>query len=224
MVTRSLNSCYELLLADKADSLSNVELISVILDDTDKTAMLLSTDLADRNDSSYILGHLLQSPTEELQYLTNLDNGAVCKLKAVAEIVKRVTMPMSEDGLYQCDTAEDAYKYLMPKIGLLDYERIVILLLNKNHKIIGDKVIANGFFDDSSTRVKDILKPAITSKAAFIILAHNHPSGVPEPSKADLLLTQRIRTLCNYLDMPLLDSIIIGHNTYYSFQQAGEID
>lgn len=219
----NLNECYKLLAQDKAKELSNIELLAVIIDDMEKSNRLFQSDTEETTKNSYILGHILQSDFEELHYFSNVDIRQYSKISAVAELAKRLMMPVSQEDLYDCSDAKAAFQYLMPKIGLLDYEQIIILLLNKKHKIIGYKLIAKGFFDDCSTRIKDILKPAITSKASFLILAHNHPSGNPEPSQADIMLTHKIRTLCNYLDMPLLDSIIVGHNIYYSFQEAGEI-
>lgn len=222
-MSRNLLDCYKLLAEDKANELSNIELLAVIIDDMEKSTKLFQSESEDVNKNSYILGHVLQSGFDELNYISSISIKQYSKISAIMELAKRLMAPASSDDLYECSDARAAFRYLMPKIGLLDYEQIVILLLNKKHKIIGDRYIAKGFFDDSSTRIKDILKPAITSKASFIILAHNHPSGNPEPSKADIILTQKIRTLCNYLDMPLLDSLVIGHNVYYSFQEAGEI-
>jgi DNA repair protein RadC len=96
------------------------------------------------------------------------------------------------------------------------------MLLDSQHKVLECNVMFSGTIDGASIYPREIVKAALHASAAAVILAHNHPSGQPEPSGADKRITQRIKSALELLDIRLLDHIIVG-DSCYSFAQSGEL-
>ena len=93
--------------------------------------------------------------------------------------------------------------------------------LDSKGKVIRESVISRGSVNRSLAPVRDILMEALDAEAVNIILLHNHPSGDPSPSGDDRSLTEKLRATCLQADIPLIDHIIIGDNTYFSFKESG---
>jgi DNA repair protein RadC len=102
-----------------------------------------------------------------------------------------------------------------------DRERLLCLMLNCRHKIIGLEVISIGTLTASLAHPREIFKGAIIKGAAGIILAHNHPSGDPSPSEEDIRLTKRVSQAGQLLGVDVLDHIIIAETGHYSFKTSG---
>jgi DNA repair protein RadC len=109
-------------------------------------------------------------------------------------------------------------------------EWVYAIILNRKHVPIGRAIVSRGTASSSLISPREVFKPAIVSGASAIILVHNHPSGDPAPSVADIGITRTIRDAGTILDIELLDHVIIGDNLsdpngtgYYSFQEAGLI-
>ena len=95
-------------------------------------------------------------------------------------------------------------------------------LLDSQHKVLWCNVIFSGTIDGASIYPREIVKAALYANAAAVILAHNHPSGQPEPSTADKRITERIKSALALLDIRVLDHIIVG-DSCYSFAESGEL-
>ncbi len=113
---------------------------------------------------------------------------------------------------------EDAAKVVINYLRGVDREHFVGLYLNGANRIIGIHTITIGILNSSLVHPREVFKPAILSNATGIILAHNHPSGDPEPSLEDRRITNQIAEAGRLLGIPLLDHIIIGENRYFSFK------
>jgi DNA repair protein RadC len=96
------------------------------------------------------------------------------------------------------------------------------MLLDSQHKVLECNVIFSGTIDGASIYPREIVKAALYANAAAVILAHNHPSGQPEPSTADKRITERIKSALALVDIRVLDHIIVG-DICYSFAQSGEL-
>ena len=105
----------------------------------------------------------------------------------------------------------------------VDREHFVVLLLNQKNRIVGVNTVSIGSLTASVVHPREVFKPAILSNAAAIILAHNHPSGAPQPSQEDRVLTVRLVTAGKLLGISVLDHVIIGDGTsaYFSFADEG---
>jgi DNA repair protein RadC len=110
----------------------------------------------------------------------------------------------------------------------LDRESLRVVLLNAKQHLIKICSVSQGTVNESLTHAREIFKPVIVHSAYSFILVHNHPSGVPSPSEADLRLTRRINEASRILQLQLLDHVIIGspaagRSSYFSFKEAGVI-
>jgi DNA repair protein RadC len=101
-------------------------------------------------------------------------------------------------------------------------EHFALMLLDSQHKVLECSVIFSGTIDGASIYPREIVKAALYANAAAVILAHNHPSGQPEPSTADKRITERIKSALALVDIRVLDHIIVG-DSCYSFAESGEL-
>ncbi|MEH6517813.1 MAG: DNA repair protein RadC [Halioglobus sp.] len=106
--------------------------------------------------------------------------------------------------------------------GKQDREHFALMLLDSQHKVLECTVIFSGTIDGAAIYPREIVKAALYANAAAVILAHNHPSGQCEPSTADRRITERIKSALSFLDIPVLDHIVVG-DSCYSFAQSGEL-
>ena len=120
-------------------------------------------------------------------------------------------------------SSQSAYMALSPKFELLEQEVFVVMYLNRAHHIQGIHEIARGGISSAMVDLRLLFKPAIVYPSESIIVAHNHPSGVLRPSPEDFKLTERVVELAQMLGICVLDHIIVGPNTYYSFAEEGEL-
>ena len=121
--------------------------------------------------------------------------------------------------------SETAEKYIRQFYGddLEIFESFFILLLNRANETIGYAKISQGGIVGTVVDKKILLKYVVESLASGVILAHNHPSGNTNPSDADLRITKEIKELCNLIDSPVLDHVILTADSFYSFADNGKL-
>ena len=116
--------------------------------------------------------------------------------------------------------AEQILRRIWPKD--LEYvETFIILLLNRGNKVIGYKIVSTGGVAGTVADPKIIFQTALKTHASYIILAHNHPSGNTRPSDADILLTKSLKEAGIFLQLNIIDHLIIGDSTYFSWADEG---
>ncbi|HEY0792352.1 MAG TPA: DNA repair protein RadC [Chthoniobacterales bacterium] len=120
------------------------------------------------------------------------------------------------------------YQLLRHEFRMLDRESLRVVLLDTRYRLIALREVSLGTVNESLAHPREIFKPAITHSAFAIVLAHNHPSGDPAPSEADLRLTRKVAEAARLLQIHLLDHLICGvaspgHPGYFSFKEAGLI-
>lgn len=120
-------------------------------------------------------------------------------------------------------TPEDAVSAVRGLIGDADREVMMALMLDTKHRIAGAHIISVGTLNASPVHPREVFKAAVAMNAAAIILAHNHPSGDPTPSRQDREVTQRIKDAGEILGIELLDHIIIGDGRWTSLKQGGAL-
>lgn len=155
----------------------------------------------------------------ELKYC-GLTDKQVEKILIIKELNKRINY----NSMCVCEnitqTPEKIYNYLMAEIGFKDQENFCVIYLNAAGNIIKNEVLFKGSKTQSIVAVDEILRRAILLKAVAIIVSHNHPSGEPAPSQADIDITNKISYACKMMNIRLLDHIIIGSNhKYFSFKE-----
>lgn len=103
------------------------------------------------------------------------------------------------------------------------HERFLVLLLNTKNRVIQTEQIAEGSLNSAVVHPREVFAPAITAHAAAILVAHNHPSGDPTPSREDRNLTRVLAKTGEIMGIPVLDHLVIGDGVYYSFKEHGEL-
>jgi len=116
-------------------------------------------------------------------------------------------------------TAKDVFDVALPKMSGLDREQFAIIHLDTKNNIIKYEVVSVGILNASIIHPREIFKSAIKESSNSIILVHNHPSGDPEPSGEDEEITERLKKAGELLNIPVLDHVIIGAGSYYSFKE-----
>lgn len=121
-------------------------------------------------------------------------------------------------------SSSDIYKYIAPLLHDLDHEEFWVIYLNRANHAVGRERISTGGMNGTVIDIRLLYRKAIDAKANSIIIAHNHPSSSTEPSKPDKMLTEKIREAGKLIDIKLLDHLIIGGKSYFSFVDAGLFD
>ncbi|MCM1137004.1 MAG: DNA repair protein RadC [Duncaniella sp.] len=120
-------------------------------------------------------------------------------------------------------SSQDVVTLMQPKLAHLEYEEFWVLMLNRGNKVTYKRCISQGGLSATVVDVKLLLKRAIDCLASGIILVHNHPSGNNRPSGEDDNLTRRIKNGAEYLDIKVLDHVIIAGNRFYSYNDEGRM-
>jgi DNA repair protein RadC len=121
------------------------------------------------------------------------------------------------------ETPIAAADYFRVRLGLLEYESFNCAYLDNRHALVSCEEMFRGTINGCSVHPREIVKRALQLNAAAVICAHNHPSGVPEPSNADKAITTRLVNVLNLVDVRLLDHFVVGGSEYFSFSERGLI-
>lgn len=209
----------EKLLAQGAAALSDAELLAIFLrtGTRGKTAVDLARELlADFNG----LRHLLSAERRDFCARHGLGVASFVQLQAVLEMAKRYLLEnLQRDTVF--NNPADVRHYL--KARLRDYRREVFLclFLDTQHRVIGCEELFQGTLDASSVYPRDVVQRALALNAAALIFAHNHPSGIAEPSQADQRITTRLCEALALVDIRVLDHMIVGDGTVLSMAERG---
>ena len=115
---------------------------------------------------------------------------------------------------------QDVYETFRDRAEKADREECLALLLDTKNVMLGFHVVSIGILNRNMAHPREVFKAAILANAASILLVHNHPSGDPEPSEADVTSTKELMDAGELLDIPVLDHVIIGDGTYFSFTKS----
>ena len=115
----------------------------------------------------------------------------------------------------------DSKDYLVSQLAELEHEVFAVLFLDNRHRVICFDEMFTGTIDGASVHPREVVKRALRHNAAAVILAHNHPSGIPEPSRADISLTRRLTDALALVDVRVLDHIVVGGTETASFAERG---
>lgn len=142
------------------------------------------------------------------------------QLQAILEMASRhLQQQLVRDGVLDSPRATE--DFLAHQLRHLSYEVFVLLYLDNQHRVIHHEQLFRGTIDGASVYPREIIEKVIHYKAAAVILSHNHPSGVTEPSQADVRITHRIREALSLIDVRVLDHLIIGEGRAVSFAERG---
>lgn len=157
---------------------------------------------------------------EELMEVRGIGKVKAVQLKCIGELSKRIAAS-SAKRLLDFQSPETIAEYYMERLRHSEQEIMICMMLNTRNQLLGEEQISKGTVNASLVSPRDLLLAALKYHAVHIILVHNHPSGSPEPSREDILLTRRLSAACALVDIPLLDHIVIGDRRYVSFREEG---
>jgi DNA repair protein RadC len=155
----------------------------------------------------------LQTVPEVVEAL-HLDHLQATRLLAILAIGKRLYAP-AQGSLVQVRDIEDVFNHYR-FMSALAKEQLRVLVINSRYQLIHEEIIAVGHTDSLQITAKDVYQSAVERRASAVILVHNHPSGDPTPSEADLSFTKAMAEAATILDINLLDHVIIGRDSYQS--------
>jgi DNA repair protein RadC len=158
--------------------------------------------------------------TGELVKTAGLGNARAAQVSAALELARRFT----EEEVHLAETlsgAEEAYRFLKPRLRDLPHEAFAVIFLNQKHGVLAYRELFRGSIHASSVHPREVVKAVLKENAAAVILAHNHPSGHVSPSPDDLRLTEDLKALLGHLDVRVVDHLIVGGNGYFSFAREG---
>jgi DNA repair protein RadC len=163
-----------------------------------------------------------QATIEELSQIKGIGFAKAAQIKACFELGKRGDL---EPELKHFDIKDPEAVVKAVRVSIKDKakEHFKLILLNPRNKIIGISTISIGTLNASLVHPREVFKDAITHSAASVVLAHNHPSGDPEPSEDDITITKRLIEAGKILGIEVMDHIVIGKNNFCSFKERGLI-
>lgn len=199
------------------------------LADAELLAVMLRTGLAGRGvlqlaqsllDDFGGLAGLLAAPAESLGRVKGLGPAKRAELSAVVEIARRsLAARLHESPVFDAPAA--VRHYLQLQIAALPYEVFAVLFLDSQQRLIAFEELFRGTLAQTSVYPREVVKRALALNAAAVVLAHNHPSGVAEPSRADELLTQSLKGALALVDVRTLDHFVVAGGEVVSFAERG---
>jgi DNA repair protein RadC len=204
-----------------ASSISHAELLAILIGSgtQKKSALQLSRELFVMADNN--LNILSRKSIEELQKLQGIGKAKAVAIAAAFELGRRREMAEAEKNIIK--SSADIAGYFQAFLKDRHAELFLVAYLNRANRLIRIEIISEGGLTGTIADPRIILKKAIDLRAVNMVLCHNHPSGNLKPSKADEDLTQKIIHGAAFIDIQVLDHIIVSHQGYFSFADEGLI-
>ena len=215
---------YEKCLRYGAGRLSNVELLAVLLRTGTKgmNSLELARSILEAPSGEETLLNIHQITLQKLKRLRGIGKVKAVQILCLSELAKRLAKASAKEGLVFHLPVTIA-EYYMEEMRHQKQEHMKLLMLDTKSKLLGESNISKGTVNASLVSPRELFIEALECGAVSIILLHNHPSGDPTPSQADILFTKRVKEAGELIGILLLDHIIIGNNCYISFAEQNMI-
>lgn len=210
----------EKLLARGATSLSDAELLAIVLHTgtAGRNVLLMAQDILDCCEG---LAGLLSADAIQLKAIKGLGGSAKrAELLAVMELARRAVAQQLQQRADLCNP-ELAVHYVQMHLAHKPHECFAVLFLDAQHRLICMETLFTGTLDQASVYPREVAARALSLRAASVVLAHNHPSGNPDPSAADIALTRHLQQALALLDITVLDHLIVAQGQAVSLAQRG---
>jgi DNA repair protein RadC len=209
----------ERLLAHGPEALSDAELLAIFLrTGTQGTpVMALARQLVEEFAG---LRGLMTASRRQFCEVKGLGTAKYAQVQAAMEMARRVM----DEPLRQGDplrSPADTRRFLTSRLGTYPHEVFAGLFLDNRHRVIKYRELFRGTIDGAAVYPREVVRQALEDNAAAVIFAHNHPSGVAEPSQADISLTRRLKEALGLVDIRVLDHMVIGHGEVISLAERG---
>ncbi|OCG49660.1 hypothetical protein A9G35_11020 [Gilliamella sp. Choc5-1] len=211
----------EKLLKFGVETLSDAELLALFLRTGTRNLPVLELSQSLLNDFGSLY-NLINASHQVFCQKHGLGTAKYTQLKAVVELSSRYlkVKMMHENSL---SSPSVTHHYLASRLANKDREIFMVIFLDNQHHVISSEEMFVGTYNCVEVHPREVVRRALQHNAAALILAHNHPSGIAEPSQADRHLTQKIEEVCELVDIRIIDHIVIGKGEYVSFAERGWI-
>jgi DNA repair protein RadC len=209
----------EKLLALGPGALADAELVALLLRTglPGLSVLQLAQQLLDAFDG---LGGLLHASASDLKRVKGLGPAKRAEITAVMELARRsLAQELAERAVLT--SPQQVKDFLRLKLAHLGHEVFAVLFLNAQHQLVELEEMFRGTLTQTSVYPREVVKRALELQASAVILAHNHPSGVAEPSRADEYLTQTLKAALQLVDVRVLDHLVVGRAGVVSFAERG---
>lgn len=211
----------EKLIRQGAGSLSDAELLAVFL----RTGLAgrSAVDLA--RDALYQFGSLsavFGASFEQFSSIKGFGAAKFAQLQAVLEMAKRTLGETLREGV-TLSSPEAVRDYLRLELGRKPYEVFFVLFLDSQNRLLEARELFRGTLSETSVYPREVVKAALAANAAAVVFAHNHPSGIAEPTRADEILTQILVNALALIEVRALDHFIVAGNQVFSFAEEGRL-
>ncbi|MBS3904844.1 MAG: DNA repair protein RadC [Simkania sp.] len=209
----------ERLLEVGEEALSLTELLAILLGTgtQGKSVLQLSNELLETFGS---LQALLEASIEELKTIKGIGQAKAIQLKAAFAVARRYTSMNQEASRRSLYSSNEAYILLKDKLEHLQQEALFVVLRDVRGHVISVNQVALGTLSEVLVHPREVFYPAVRHKAHSVIIAHNHPSGDPTPSLADLEMTRQLMHSGQIMGIPIDDHLIIGKNSFVSLKDS----
>ena len=209
----------EKLLSRGAAALSDAELLALLLRSgiQGKNVLQLAQELVDRFGG---VAGLLHTPAEALKTVKGLGPAKRAELVAVLELARRaLAQQLTQKPLF--NTPQAVRDYLQLQLGGLHHDVFAVLFLDSQHRLIALEEMFRGTLTQTSVYPREVVKQALTLNASSVVLAHNHPSGTAQPSRADEALTHTLKAALALVDVRVLDHFVVTASQAVSMAELG---
>jgi DNA repair protein RadC len=205
----------ERLMSRGAEALSDAELLAIFLRVGVKGMSVLDLSRKLLQDFGSLRG-LFRASEQDLRKVKGLGTAKIATLRAIAALNMRcLEESVQHEAFIEC--SGDVHRLLSQKFRDLNQEIFSVIFLDTKHRVLGIEELFHGTINTASVFPREVVKRALALGAAAIIAVHNHPSGNPEPSQEDRRVTEDLSNACRLMEISLLDHIVVGSNTYFSF-------
>ena len=209
----------EKLLSRGAAALSDAELLALLLRSgiQGKNVLQLAQELVVRFGG---VAGLLHTPADALKTVKGLGPAKRAELVAVLELARRaLAQQLTQKPLF--NTPQAVRDYLQLQLGGLQHEVFAVLFLDSQHRLIAREEMFRGTLTQTSVYPREVVKQALTLNASSVVLAHNHPSGTAQPSRADEALTHTLKAALALVDVRVLDHFVVTASQAVSMAELG---
>lgn len=204
------------------DTLSNTELLSMIINRGAGTTESLSQARQLMNIADGSLSNLAKLSIDEMQVVQGIGDCKALAVLAAIELGKRRAlerMPTKPD----LGSSLAIYNYMLPQMADLKVEQAHAIFMNQNFRLIKSVKLSEGGITETSVDIRILMREAVLSGATIMAFVHNHPSGNTQPSKADDMLTQQIAKASQIMRIFFMDHVIITDGSFYSYHDKGRL-
>jgi DNA repair protein RadC len=168
------------------------------------------------------LAGLARSTADDLKGIAGIGPARAAQLLAAVELGRRTVAQVSS-GRARMSSPRVVAEFLLPQFGNRRVEQFGVLLLDTKHRLLRCTVLSVGTLDTSVVHPREVFREAVAGGAAALVLFHNHPSGDPDPSQEDTRLTERLTAAGVLMGIDVLDHVILGDSTYFSYREKGTL-